>query len=182
MANILSGQYQSVFSEPMSQSIYTNAAGVTNNSIIDMNFDEKDIMNAIDEFSANSSSGPDGIAAVLLKKCKRSVSKPLYLLWRSCLDKGITPEMLKIATHHPNSQGGHQGLASNYRPIALTSLIIKVFEKIVRTNNVKYLDENNLMNQSQHGFRKGRSCISQLLDHYDKILTLLESGSNVDTI
>jgi hypothetical protein len=182
MADILSKQYQSVFSEPMPQSIYTNAANVTNNLIEDINFDEEDIINAIDEFSTNSSSGPDGLATILLKKCKRSVSKPLFLLWRSCLDEGITPEMLKIAHIIPIHKGGHQGLPSNYRPIALTSLIIKLFEKIVRTNIVEYLDGNNLLNKSQHGFRKARSCVSQLLDHYDKILTLLESGFNVDTI
>ena len=35
---------------------------------------------------------------------------------------------------------------------------------------------------SQHGFRGGRSCLSQLLSHYDKIIEILASGSNVDTI
>ena len=70
----------------MPQSKYTSAPEVTNNLITDIKFDEEDIVNAIDEFSTNSSSGPDGIAAILLKKCKKAVSKPLFLLWRSCLD------------------------------------------------------------------------------------------------
>ena len=88
----------------------------------------------------------------------------------------------KFAHIIPIHKGGHQGLPANYRPIALTSLIIKLFEKIVRTNIAEHLDSNNLLNNSQHGFRKGRSCVSQLLNHYDKILSLLESGLNVDVI
>ena len=65
---------------------------------------------------------------------------------------------------------------------ALTSQIIKVFEKVVRNHLVNFLHENNLFNPNQHGFRIGRSCLSQLLAHYDRIVSLLESGVNVDTI
>eukprot|EP00111_Clytia_hemisphaerica_P017146 TCONS_00050790-protein len=59
---------------------------------------------------------------------------------------------------------------------------MKTFEKIVRKNIVNYLEENNIFNDSQHGFRQGRSCLSQLLEHYDTILSYLERGINVDTI
>ena len=38
------------------------------------------------------------------------------------------------------------------------------------------------MNASQHGFRSGRSCLSQLISHYDKILSHLDEGKNVDVI
>ena len=44
------------------------------------------------------------------------------------------------------------------------------------------MDANEKFNLSQHGFRAGRSCISQLLSNYDKILDHLGSGTNVDTI
>ena len=45
-----------------------------------------------------------------------------------------------------------------------------------------YMEENNLFNPGQHGFRLGRSCLSQLVAHYDHITRLLESGQNVDVI
>ena len=38
------------------------------------------------------------------------------------------------------------------------------------------------MNPNQHGFRARRSCLSQLLEHYDKILSILENGENADCI
>ena len=44
------------------------------------------------------------------------------------------------------------------------------------------MEENNLFNPGQHGFRLGRSCLSQLIAHYDHITRLLESGHNVDVV
>ena len=73
-------------------------------------------------------------------------------------------------------------MPANYRPIALTSHLVKTFEKVVRNYVVNFIEENDLFNNSQHGFRTGRSCLSQLLTHYDRIVEILESGSNVDTI
>ena len=66
--------------------------------------------------------------------------------------------------------------------MALTSHIIKLFEKILRKNIVKHMNENNLFNDSQHGFRSGRSCLSQLLEQFDSILDILESGGNADVV
>ena len=53
---------------------------------------------------------------------------------------------------------------------------------MLRKKIVQYLDSNSLFNSTQHGFRTGRSCLSQLIAHYDKILSLLDQGSNVDVI
>ena len=182
MAEILSSQYSSVFSKP-SPSPYDGMVEDPDIPIIsDIDITEEDIIAAIDELSNTSASGPDGLTAIFLKKCKLSLSKPLCQLWRDCVDLGITPWSLKEAHIIPIHKGGHQGLAANYRPIALTSHIIKVFEKVVRNHLVNFLHENNLFNPDQHGFRIGRSCLSQLLAHYDRIVSLLESGVNVDTI
>jgi ribonuclease P/MRP protein subunit RPP40 len=57
-----------------------------------------------------------------------------------------------------------------------------MFEKVVRNNLVHFLEANDLFNKSQHGFRSGRSCLSQLLDYHDKIVSLLEKGLNVDSV
>ena len=47
---------------------------------------------------------------------------------------------------------------------------------------VGYLEHNQMFNSSQHGFRQRRSCLSQLLSHFDKIITRLENNQNVDVI
>ena len=124
MAEILSNQYKSVFSEPL------NSAGSERESeikckLLDLAFTVEDIINAIDELSNNSGSGPDGVPAILLKRCKNELSLPLFLLWRNSLDNGLAPHQLKTAHITPIFKSGHKGLASNYRPIALTSHLIK---------------------------------------------------------
>ena len=52
---------------------------------------------------------------------------------------------------------------------------MKVMEKIVRENIVTFLTENNLFNPSQHGFMKGRSCLSALLSVYDELINNLSN-------
>ena len=52
----------------------------------------------------------------------------------------------------------------------------------MRKHIVQYMNDNNLFNENQHGFRSGRSCLSQLLEQFDLILDILEDNGNVDVI
>jgi hypothetical protein len=104
------------------------------------------------------------------------------LIWRDSLDTGLIPNELKRATIIPIHKGDSRALPKNYRPISLTSHIIKIFERILRTHLVNFLEDNNIMNSNQHGFRAGRSCLSQLIAHYDYIIDCLEEGLNVDVV
>ena len=119
---------------------------------------------------------------ILLKNCKDVLAFPIYILWRDSLDTGNIPELLKLANIVPIHKGGSKAFAKSYRPISLTSHLIKIFEKVIRKHIVKYLETNNLLNQGQHGFRSGRSCLTQLIDHYDRVLHQCETGANVDVI
>ena len=100
--------------------------------MLDLDFDEHQIAGVIDEISANSAAGPDGFPAIVLKKCKEELRKPIYLIWRRSLDDGDIPDILKTSNITPIHKGGSRQLAKNYRPIALTSHLIKIFEKILR--------------------------------------------------
>ena len=109
-------------------------------------------------------------------------TRALKILWQTCYDLGITPTELKLAYIIPSHKGGSKSTAANFRPVALTSHIVKLFEKVVRNRIVTYMEANNKFNDNQHGFRSGRSCLSELLAHYDDIINMLESGVPVDTI
>ena len=84
--------------------------------------------------------------------CKHSLAKPLYLIWRRSLDTGEIPSVLKRANIVPIHKGGSRGEPANYRPVALTSHIIKLFERVLRKHIVAYMEENALFNPGQHGF------------------------------
>ena len=73
-------------------------------------------------------------------------------------------------------------LLKNYRPVALTSHLRKILKKILVKNNHQFLETHQKMNPKQHGFRCGRSCLSQLLEQHNKIIVELEKSNNVEVI
>ena len=180
MANILSDQFKSAFSIPSQQA--PDQGSRIPELLSDIDFTMESILSAIDEVSYNSAPGPDRFPAILLKNCKNALCKPLYFIWRKSLDTGEIPLLLKTSSIIPIFKDGDRKVAKNYRPVALTSHLIKVFEKVVRNVLVIHLESNNLMNPNQHGFRAGHSCLSQLLHHHDCMTKLLEEGKNVDVI
>ena len=184
MTGILSNQYLSVFSTPHPGPINPDEIfnSADNSNLLDFEFSPEDIIKSIDDISMNAAAGPDGFPAIFLKQCKHELATPIYNIWREYLDLSITPASQRSSNIVPIHKGDSTALAAHYRPVALTSHLVKIFEKIVRARIVSYLEENNLLNASQHGFRAGRSCLSQLIAHYDKILTLLDEGKNVDVI
>ena len=66
--------------------------------------------------------------------------------------------------------------------MALTSHIVKVFERVIRHALVKHLEEQGLLPDGQHGFRALRSTLTQLLSFWDSILEQLEEGKEVHAI
>ena len=182
MAEMLSNQYASVWTTP-SDTLTNN---INNNpqtpTLADIDFTPENLEEAIDELTNNASPGPDKYPAILLKRCKTCLSYPLFLIWRKSVDTTEINHHQKSANIIPIYKGGNKGIPKNYRPIALTSHLIKIFEKVVRNAIVSYLEKYNLFNTTQHGFRFGRSCLSQLLAHYDRITKLMEEGHDVDII
>ena len=177
-------QYESAFSTSKVDMIVedppcffsTSDAGHPN--LTDFIFTSEDIEEACKELSAESAAGPDGVPAKLLKECRTSISQPLSLLWRSSLDKGVIATDLLLLLICPVHKGGLRSIPKNFRPVALTSHLIKVFERVMRKALVRHMQENNLMSDGQHGFRSLRSTLTQLLAHFDAVLDALENGSS----
>ncbi len=72
----------------------------------------------------------------------------------------------KSANVVPMYKKGDKSMAGNYRPISLTSVLGKLLESILTKHITNHLEINKLMNDSQHGFRKHRTCLTKLLDFY----------------
>ena len=135
------------------------------------------IIDSIKELSSNSAAGPDGIPASLLN-CASELAPSLLILFKQSLDSGVIDPSLKKAAIVPVFKSGDRTVPSNYRPISLTSVIIKVFERVIRKQIVTFLISNGHLNPTQHGFMGGRSCLSALLSVFDDVMQLLSSGIN----
>ena len=83
------------------------------------------------------------------------------------LESGILPQDWKTGHITPIYKKGNKTKVNNYRPVCLTSIVIKVFESIIRDTMSKYLYDNNLLSPNQHGFVPRRSCCTQLLHFFN---------------
>ena len=162
--------------------MFTEPPASDANYLTDINFSENVIIDAIKELSPNSAAGPDGIPASLLINCATEIAPLLKCIFTSSFSKGCIPPSFKRAAIVPIFKSGDKCLPGNYRPISLTSVICKVYERIIRKQVFSFLCDKNCLNDTQHGFRSGRSCLSALLDVYDDVMHMLNRVSTVDMV
>ena len=182
MADLLQEQYSSVFSDPDAK-VDNHPDHVTLGSILeDIEFTCEDITAAIKEIGEFSACGDTDIPSVILKNCADELSYPIMLIWKHSMDNGWISPAFKTQIITPVFKKGSKAKAANYRPISLTSHIIKIFGRVIRKIIVKHLEENQILCKNQHGFTKGRGCLTQLLAHIDIILKNLLEGNDTDSI
>ena len=151
--------------------------------LTDVHFNFMDIADAIDQLDQSSGPGPDGLSAILLKKSKISVALMLNNIFRKSIDSSEIPDILKLGFICPILKPDSiRTKAASWRPVSLTSHVMKTWERVIRSQIVGHLECNGLMDPDQHGSRKSRSCLSQLLEHHEEILKMMEEGNNVDVI
>ena len=164
-----------VVTDPVSFFVVSNACYKKSEVLLtSINFSEQMIIDAI---SASSAPGPDGIQASFWKKCAIELAVPLQMLFIQSLESGIIPECLKRAAIVPIFESGDKSLPSNYRPISLTPILMKIFERVIRKQVTQFLTEWGYLNSSQYGFREGRSCMTALLSVYDNLMLIFTDSS-----
>ena len=183
MADLLQEQYVSVFSDPTSDQImHTAIHDLTWDPITDFQFTQKDIIKAINQIAINSACGENDVPAIVLKSCKEELSYPIWKIWRESLDTGFIPSIFKNQNITPIHKKSSRAEASNYRPISLTSHIIKTFERIFFQKLVEFIEKNQIIKSTQHAFTRGRSCLTQLISHVHDILQNLLRNNDTDAI
>jgi hypothetical protein len=104
------------------------------------------------------------------------------MIYRSTLESGVVPTDWKTALVTPVFKKGQQYDPGNYRPISLTSVSCKLFEHILVSNIMTHLESNNILHSQQHGFRRGCSCESQLLEFAEQLSDHMERGISTDVV
>ena len=184
MANILQEQYQKAFSDPTNGKgdAFPEVPPKTDQRLNDIRISAQDVLDAIAEMSKSSSPGPDKFPAAILSECREVLAEPISCMWQYSMDSGNIADLFKLQCITPIFKKGSRANAVNYRPVSLTSHLVKLFERIVRKRMVTFIEDNELFTASQHGFRSGRNCLTQLLHHIDDVLNDLSSDANADVI
>ena len=88
----------------------------------------------------------------------------------------------KRANVAPIFKKGKKCDVGNYRPVSLTSIVCKVMESIIKDSVTEHLGINKVIRNTQHGFRKNRSCLTNLLEYLESLTKLVDEGHAVDMI
>ena len=109
-----------------------------------------------------------GISPKLLKMGADYLANPLSKIFNICFKEGIFPDELKVSQILPIHKAESKLTASNYRPISILPIISKIFEKIIYSRLISFINKYNLLYEKQFGFQQHKStehAILQLLTH-----------------
>jgi hypothetical protein len=143
---------------------------------------ENGVAKILKNLKPNKACGPDGVSPKLLSLCADEFAPALTLLYRSSLKSGIVPGDWKKAHVTPIFKKGERYRPENYRPVSLTSVPCKVMEHVVVHSLMGHLESNNILIPEQHGFRRQRSCETQLIGLVDELTQELENKHQEDVI
>ena len=162
-ANILNNQFQSVFTNEANTDIPDKGTS-PHPDMPHTSIHNPGILKLLSNLNPHKACGPDNINSRVLKELREHTAPILTLLFTKSLETGITPTDWKHANVAPVFKKGEKYKAVNYRPISLTCICCKLMEHIITSNVMSHLEHNNILYNLQHGFRKARSCESQLID------------------
>ncbi len=184
--NALNHYFTSVFTKERSNRHrrLKSTLDFVNPSISSIGIGEADTLNALREIDPSKSCGPDGIPGRLLREGASHLSEPLKKLFNMTIQQGTLPIDWKTSKFNiaPLHKKGSRNSPSNYRPISLTSIVVKMLEKIIYSEVYKHLSDDNILSPNQHGFRARHSCQTQLLESINDWAKTIDKSSTTHVI
>ena len=126
-----------------------------------------------------SAPGHDEVTASILQLSLPFITDPLVFILNMFMSQGLFPAELKIANVLPLYKADDCMVFNNYRPVSILCMLSKVFEKVMYSRLIDFLEENKILIVNQFGFRKNHSSYMALIVLIYKITKALENGDYV---
>ena len=176
-ADLFNGFFYEQFSD---ESSYDISVDYSADSAFDIVFDHIKIRKLLANINSNKAHGPDGIHGKLLKNCAVGLAYPISLLFKLTYNTGSIPEEWKLGHVVPIFKKGNKHDVSNYRPISLTCLIMKTFERIIKDEILSRVE--GLIDNRQHGFLAKKSCSTNMVGLCDSLALTLNDNVYTDVV
>jgi hypothetical protein len=180
-ANALAAQFSSVFvnDDGILPPIRLPSLPAT---FAEVHFFPDQVFLALRALKSRFSLTPDGVPPILLKRLASSAAQPLCHIFNTSMMTSTVPKIWKTSFVVPIPKKGYSKSPVDYRPISITPISVRVMERLIAAPFRLYLNINNLLPPSQHGFRSGYSVTTQLLECLDDWTRALSTGHNVDIL
>uniref|UniRef100_A0A669R178 Reverse transcriptase domain-containing protein n=1 Tax=Phasianus colchicus TaxID=9054 RepID=A0A669R178_PHACC len=130
----------------------------------------------------HKSMGLDGLHPRVQRELAGVIAKLVSAIYQCSWLTGEVPEDWRLADVIPLYKKGHREDLGNYRPVSLTSVPEKVMEQILLGGITRHVHRVQGIRPSQHGFMKGRLCLTNLISFYDWVTRLVDEGKAFDVV
>ncbi|XP_063391026.1 uncharacterized protein LOC134676565 [Cydia fagiglandana] len=139
-----------------------------------------DIRNAVKKLKSSAAPGPDAIPAFLIKACIDDLVAPIKFMFNLLLDSGVYPAVWKRSRVTPIPKAGSKLKVENYRPIAILSVLAKIFESAIQGRLLPQCLAH--ITDAQHAFLPKRSVATNLLTLTQILSRELDRKAQVDVV
>ena len=161
------------------RSNYNTHIDFSNDQVFDIDFNRNRVYKHLSNINSNKASGPDGIHGKIFKNCSESLAYPLSLILKVSYNTGSLPNEWKLANVVPIHKKGGKDDIKNYRPISLTCLVMKLFERILKEELL--LRTSHLLDSRQHGFLNLKSCSTNMISFTDNVVLSINDTRTLST-
>ena len=124
----------------------------------------------------------DGIPARVLKELHSELAVPLFIIFNKSIEQANVPTDWKEALVTVIFKKGTRSDTGNYHLVWLASIVLKVLESLIRDTIVDNINIKKLYTECQHGFRKHRSYVTQLLVVMEDFTLMLNNRKAIDAV
>ncbi|NXH24775.1 PO11 protein, partial [Myiagra hebetior] len=136
----------------------------------------------LSRLDAHKSMGPDGIHPRVMRELADELAKLLSIIYHQSWLAGELPDDWKLASINSKGCGGYRAVGGDCRPVSLTLVPRKIMEQIILSAITWHLQDGQGYQTQPHGFRRGRSCLTDLISCYDRVTHLVDAGKAVDVV
>jgi len=140
------------------------------------------VRDRLSDLDAHKSMGPDGMHPRVLRELADVIAEPLSIVFERSWRTGEVPEDWRKASVTPIFKKGKNEDPGNYRLVSLTSISGNMMEQLILEVIIKQVEEKKVIRSSQHGFTKGKSCLTNLIAFYDGLTGWVDEGREVDVV